>query len=77
MPRQRKSIVKRHEIQTAERERTCKHSGAKIKKGQACLVVWDSQYDRSSYSREVGLLMIEDARKALDLLLVELGDGSV
>lgn len=66
MARKRKALLKKHEVQVAERKRTCKNSGEVIVKGEVCLVVWDSQYDRKPYSREIALRMISDARQALD-----------
>lgn len=55
-------------MQVAERKRTCKNSNAEISKGETCLVVWDTQYDRNNYSSTVAVQMINDARKALDAL---------
>jgi len=66
MARKRKALLKKHEVQVAERRRTCKNSGAFIKMGEQCLVVWDAQFDCKPYSREVALLMIADARQVLD-----------
>lgn len=68
MARKRKALLKKHAVQVAERIRTCKNSGVSILKGEACLVVWDSQFDRKPYSREVALQMISDARLTLDTL---------
>jgi hypothetical protein len=73
MPRKRKSILKKHEVQVAERKRTCKNSNAEIRSGESCLVVWDTQFDRHNYSASVALAMIGDARKALDELENALG----
>ncbi len=72
MPRKRKALLKKHEIQIAERQRTCKHSGNAITKGEACLVVWDSQFDYRPYCKDIALHMIEDARVQLDQLESEL-----
>ena len=72
MPRKRKSLLKKHEIQVAERRRTCKNSGSPIAKGELCLVVWDAQFDCKPYSRDVALDMIADARSRLDQLAAEL-----
>jgi len=66
MARKRKTLIKKHEIQIVKRQRICKNSGISITKGEPCLVVWDNQFDKKPYSREVALLMIADARKALD-----------
>jgi hypothetical protein len=66
MPRKRKSLIKKCEVQVAERKRTCKNSNAPIAKGESCFVVWDTQYDRNNYSAAVALQMIADARVALD-----------
>lgn len=72
MARKRKALLKKHEIQVAERRRTCKNSGLAIAKGEPCLVVWDGQFDCKPYSRSVALQMIGDARIALDQLEAEL-----
>jgi len=66
MARKRKALLKKHEVQVAQRRRTCKNSGASIIMGEQCLVVWDGQFDCKSYSRDVARLMIADARQALD-----------
>lgn len=66
MPGKRKALLKKHEVQVAKGRRTCKNSGVSITKGEACLVVWDAQFDKKPYSQDVALLMIADARKALD-----------
>lgn len=68
MARKLKALLKKHEVQVAERKRTCKNSGAVIVKGEVCLVVWDSQFDRKPYSRKIALQMISDARQALDII---------
>ncbi|HMG05300.1 MAG TPA: hypothetical protein VK581_07550 [Chthoniobacterales bacterium] len=59
-------MIKKCEVQVAERKRRCKNSNAAIAKGESCFVVWDNQYDRSNYSVTVALQMIADARAALD-----------
>ena len=66
MPRKPKSLLKKHEVQIARGKRTCKNSGKKILKGEAFLMVWDSQYDRHPYSREIAFKMIASARHVLD-----------
>jgi hypothetical protein len=66
MAGKRKALLKKHEVQVAERRRTCKNSGISITKGELCLVVWDAQFNCKPYSKEVALLMISDARKTLD-----------
>ena len=68
MARRRKKLLKKYEVQIAKRKRTCKNSGSAIRKGEACLVVWDSQYDKKPYSRDVALQMISDARETLDAI---------
>jgi len=40
--------------------------------GEYCIVVWDDQYDKHTYSKEIALKMIEDARKTLDDLELSL-----
>jgi hypothetical protein len=68
MPRKRKSLIKKCEVEVAQRQRTCKHSNVAIAKGEICFVVWDTQYDRHNYSSAVARQMIADARAALDHL---------
>ena len=64
MPK-RKSLLKRVEIEIAQRSRTCKFTGESIAKGQTCIVVFDAQRETSGYCRDVALLMIRDARQRL------------
>lgn len=71
MPK-RKSILKRVEIEVAQRRRTCKFSGEKIPRGEKCIVVYDGPRNSSGYSRQVALLMIEDARQLLTALEAEI-----
>ena len=73
MPRP-KQMVKRADVEVAERRRKCKFSGASIPKGSACLVVYDGPRDRFCYSRSVALKMIVLARDQLKILEHELGD---
>jgi hypothetical protein len=65
MPRKPKSLLKKHEVQIAKAKRTCKNSGETIGKGEVCLVVWDSQYDRRPYSKNIAFKIIADARQTL------------
>ncbi len=65
MPK-RKSLLKRVEIEKAQRKRTCKFTGADIASGQLCIVVYDAPRIYKGYCRDVALKMIEDARKQLD-----------
>ncbi|MBE9566392.1 MAG: hypothetical protein IMF16_06560 [Proteobacteria bacterium] len=75
MPRL-KSILKRHQVEVAERKRTCKHNRSrKIARGEPCLVVFDDERARFCYSREVALGMIAEARKALTVIEDALRDG--
>ena len=75
MPK-RKSLLKRLQVEVARAKRTCKHSRTKILKGSLCLIIYDGPRDYGSYSQEVGLKMIADARQALDELEgFLLGDG--
>ena len=62
----RKSLLKKTEVETAQRTRTCRHSRGTISRGQTCLIVFDDSRQRFCYSREVGLKMIKDARQLLD-----------
>lgn len=64
----RKSLLKRVEVETAQRKRTCKFSGDEIASGQLCIVVYDAPRIHKGYCREVALKMIDDARKQLDYL---------
>jgi hypothetical protein len=76
MPRL-KSILKRHRVEVAERQRTCKHDRSrKIARGECCLVVFDDERARFCYSREVALGMIAEAREALAMIETALGDGA-
>ena len=68
MVRRRKSLLKKHEVQTAKRRRKCKNTGEAICRGETCLVIWDAQYDPHTYSREIAIQMIADAREVLDTL---------
>jgi len=68
MAGRRKSLLKKLEVQVAGKQRACRNTRSVIRKGDSCLVVWDSQYDRHTYSRSVALDMIADAREALDAL---------
>ena len=65
MPGRRKSLLKKNDVEIAQRRRTCGYSRNRIHRGETCLVVWDGQYQRKCYSREVALLMINDARQML------------
>jgi len=67
-----KSLLKTIDVESAERQRTCKFSGAKIPMGESCIVVFDSPRERFCYSRAVALQMIELARSRLDELAHEL-----
>ncbi len=66
MPRKRKSLIKKCDVEIAERRRTCKHSKTVIAKGETCFVVWDTQFDRNNYSADVARQMIDDAKVALN-----------
>lgn len=63
-----KKLLKRCEIQTAVRKRTCKRTSEKISAGEKCIVVWDSQYDKKPYSKKIALEMIRKAHLDLDEL---------
>lgn len=76
MSRKRKSLLKKHQVESAERRRTCSHSGKSISKGEPCVVVWDSSFDRHTYSREIALQMVSDARQALVALEAELSKAA-
>ena len=64
MPK-RKSLLKRVEIEVAQRKRTCKFTGEAISKGETCVVVYDAPREFKGYCRDVALQMIEDARQRL------------
>jgi hypothetical protein len=76
MPRKLKSLLKKLDVESAERQRKCKNTGRIISKGSLCLVVWDSQFARANYSREIAVMMIKEAQGALDQLLTTLNTGS-
>ncbi len=60
-----KSLLKQHKVVTAKRPRTCKNSGRSIMAGERVLEVCDNTYARSTYSREIALAMIAQARLVL------------
>lgn len=64
MPK-RKSLLKRVDVEIAQRKRTCKFTGDSISKGEACVVVFDAPREFKGYCRNVALNMIEDARQRL------------
>jgi hypothetical protein len=53
-----KSMLKRCEVETAERKRTCRRTGSAIAQGQKCLVIFDGPRDRHCYCSGVALEMI-------------------
>ena len=61
-----KSMLKRIEVEVAERQRKCRHTGGIIVRGDSCLVIFDGYRDRHCYSRDVALRMIASARQVLD-----------
>lgn len=67
-----KSLLKRAEVETAQRARTCKFSRKPIDKGLLCLVVYEDSRSRFCYSQEVALQMIGKAREALEEIEAEL-----
>jgi hypothetical protein len=67
MPK-RKSLLKRVEIEVAQRKRTCKFTGDAIVKGDICITVYDGPRDSKGYCREIALQMIDDARQRLKAL---------
>lgn len=71
MPRH-KSLVKRCDVEVAERQRTCKFSKELIPKGEVCLVVQEDGRRRSCYSSDIALKMIRAARARLDDIESEL-----
>ncbi len=75
MPRTRlRSLLVRTDVQVAKRRRGCKHSKADIPKGERCLVVIDQGMGSGpSYSWEIAMRMIEQARAELDRLEERLG----
>jgi len=74
MPRP-KQMIKRADIEIAERKRTCRFTGSPILKGSACLVVYDGPRQRFCYSQDSALQMIRQARARLDELESELSKG--
>lgn len=69
-----KSILKRIEVQLVKRERICKNSRTKIAAGEGCLVVWDGQYEKRPYCKEIALKMIKSAREQIDIIESKLGE---
>jgi hypothetical protein len=67
-----KQLVKRTNVEVAKARRTCKLTKSKITKGNLCLVVYDGPQDRSCYSVETAVEMINAARLRLDELEKEL-----
>lgn len=67
MPK-RKSLLKRVEIEVAQRRRTCKFTSENIVKGETCIVIFDGPRETSGYCRDIALLMIGDARERLNEL---------
>ena len=57
-----KQLVKRTEIEIAERKRTCKFTRNDIPMGTTCVVVYEASRDRRCYSKEVAIKMIANAR---------------
>jgi hypothetical protein len=67
-----KSLLKKHEVETAQRKRTCKNSGEAIVMGEVCLVVQDGIHSKYPYCRTIALQMIAAARERLDEIEAEL-----
>lgn len=67
-----KQMVKRTEVEVAQRQRTCRFSKAKIPRGEPCIVLYESPRDRFCYSHATALEMIKLARARLDELENEL-----
>ncbi len=63
-----KRLLKRCEIELAKRVRTCRSTKKSILKDTKCVVVYDSQYKKHTYSSEAAFKMIQKARKDLDEL---------
>ena len=66
--RKTKTLLKKATCEIARRARTCRNTNKSIEKGEACLIVFDGPRQRFCYSREVALVMIAEARKALNEL---------
>lgn len=62
---QRKSLLKKVQVETAERQRRCKHTRSPIAKGEVCIVVFDGPQQRFCYSREIAMKMLTDAAETL------------
>jgi hypothetical protein len=67
-----KQMIKRTEIEQAQRRRKCKFSAEPIEKGSLCLVLHEDSRDRYCYSKDVALKMIEQAKARLSELENEL-----
>lgn len=63
-----KQMVKRVEIESAQRKRKCKFTGDDIIKDSLCMVLYEDSRDRYCYSKDIAIKMIEEARKRLDEL---------
>ena len=60
-----KQIVKRADVEVAVRKRTCKFTGKSITSGDLCLIVLEGPRERSCYSAETALRMIEKGKERL------------
>lgn len=68
-----KSVLKRSQVETAQRQRTCHHDPVrKILKGETCLVLFDGEREKYCYCKETALKMITEARRQLDELATQL-----
>ena len=63
-----KQMIKRTEVEQAQRRRKCKFSGKAIEKDSLCLVLYEDSRDRYCYSKDVALKMIDKARSRLNEL---------
>lgn len=63
---QYKSLLKRYEIQVAQRRRKCKHNRAHvICAGEKCLVVYEGQIGRFPYCMECASEMFKETRERI------------
>lgn len=60
-----KSMIKTTLVEIAQRKRTCKNTQGSISKGELCIVISEGQFDRSCYSKDIGLKMVLNARTRL------------
>ena len=68
-----KSLLKRHEVVTAKRKRTCKHNRSHIIcKGEKCLVIYEGEMARAfPYCWDCASEILKNAQVAIDCEIKE------